>query len=61
MKTPMFAAVAALFATAALPTFAFADGNLPDLEGREIVIATEKRLPAAAIYGQRRQRGRLGI
>ena len=45
MKTPMIAAVAALFATAALPTFAFADGHLPDLEGREVVIVTENAYP----------------
>ena len=45
MKTPMIAAVAALFATAALPTFAFADGHLPDLEGREVVIVTENASP----------------
>ena len=45
MKTPMIAAVAALFATTALPSSAFADGHRPDLEGREVVIATENAYP----------------
>ncbi len=40
MKTHMIAAAAALFATTAL-----ADGHLPNLEGREIVIATENAYP----------------
>lgn len=40
MKTHLIAATAALFATTAL-----ADGNLPDLDGREIVVATENAYP----------------
>ncbi len=40
MKTPLIAAIAALFATQAL-----ADGQLPDLGGQEIVVVTENAYP----------------
>lgn len=40
MKTHLIAAAAALFATGAL-----AEGHLPDLDGREIVIVTENAYP----------------
>ncbi|MCW1950153.1 MAG: transporter substrate-binding domain-containing protein [Octadecabacter sp.] len=40
MKTHLIAATAALFATTAL-----ADGHLPNLEGREIVVVTENAYP----------------
>ena len=40
MKSALFGIAAAVLATAAL-----ADGHVPDLEGREVVIVTENAYP----------------